>query len=62
MKNLIHRVILKVICIKIKVYRNWSNVEKSQAVSYLCLFGIKVCELNTRRATKTEFFRTLKIN
>lgn len=56
MKKLIH----KIICIKTeRVIRYWNEPQKSIAIRSLYLFGKKVCEVETRKATKREFMKSL---
>lgn len=56
MKKLIH----KIICIKTdRVIRVWNEPEDSLLIKSLYLFGIRVCDVETRKATKREFMRSL---
>lgn len=56
MKKLIH----KIICIKTdRVIRIWNEPENSILVKSLYLFGKRVCDIETRKATKREFLKSL---
>lgn len=56
MKKLIH----KILCIKVsRVIRFWNDPENSIAVQSLYLFGMRLCDVGTRRATKREFMKSL---
>ena len=56
MRNIIH----KIICIKVsRVIRIWSSPQDSIAVKSLYLFGQRLCDVETRKATKREFLKSL---
>ena len=56
MRNIIHRII----CIKVsRVIRIWGSPQDSIAVKSLYLFGRRLCDVETRKATKREFLKSL---
>ena len=56
MRNIIH----KIICIKVsRVIRIWGNPQDSIAVKSLYLFGRRLCDVETRKATRQEFLKSL---
>lgn len=56
MRNIIH----KIICIKVsRVIRIWGSPQDSIAVKSLYLFGHRLCDVETRKATKREFLKSL---
>lgn len=58
MRNIIH----KIICIKVsRVIRIWGNPQDSIAVKSLYLFGRRLCDVETRKATRQEFLKSFNI-
>ena len=59
MRNIIH----KIICIKVsRVIRIWGNPQDSIAVKSLYLFGRRLCDVETRKATRQEFLKSFNIH
>ena len=58
MKKFIH----KIICIRTsRVIRIWGSPQDSIAVKSLYLFGRRLCDVETRKATRQEFLKSFNI-
>ena len=59
MKKIIH----KIICIKVsRVIGIWGSPQDSIAVKSLYLFGRRLCDVETRKATRQEFLKSFNIH